>query len=157
MGLDMYLEARKSVSNWQVSDASDKTAFNTIIEAVGLSVEDIDPDFPVVGVELNVGYWRKANQIHRWFVDEVQDGEDDCRSYYVSREQLEDLFALCDEVSVIHSNAEELLPVASGMFFGSYEYDEWYFEQVEDTKKMLRKILDNPKLSGYDLYYRSSW
>ena len=25
-----------------------------------------------------VGYWRKANHIHSWFVDNVQDGVDDC-------------------------------------------------------------------------------
>lgn len=25
-----------------------------------------------------IGYWRKANHIHKWFVDCVQDGEDDC-------------------------------------------------------------------------------
>ena len=31
------------------------------------------------------GYWRKANQIHKWFVDNVQGGIDDCRPYPVSQ------------------------------------------------------------------------
>ena len=35
-----------------------------------------------------VGYWRKANQIHKWFVDNVQDGVDDCGEYKVTKEQL---------------------------------------------------------------------
>ncbi len=42
-----------------------------------------------------VGQWRKANAIHRWFVDRVQGGEDDCREAPVSREQLAELRALC--------------------------------------------------------------
>lgn len=46
----------------------------------------------------SVGYWRKANQIHKWFVDNIQDGNDDCKSYYVSKEDLERLLELCKEV-----------------------------------------------------------
>lgn len=46
----------------------------------------------------SVGYWRKANQIHKWFVDNVQDGNDDCKPYYVSTEDLEKLLNICKEV-----------------------------------------------------------
>lgn len=42
-----------------------------------------------------VGDWRKANAIHKWFVDNVQDGEDDCGYYEVDKEQLEDLLSIC--------------------------------------------------------------
>lgn len=44
------------------------------------------------------GYWRKANQIHNWFVENVQEGVDNCDIYAVSREQLEELSDLCMEV-----------------------------------------------------------
>jgi hypothetical protein len=44
----------------------------------------------------HVGYWRKANQIHKWFVDNVQDYEDDCGYYEVDREQLEQLLHICN-------------------------------------------------------------
>ena len=30
-------------------------------------------------IDEEVGYWRKANAIHKWFVDNVQDGNDDCK------------------------------------------------------------------------------
>ena len=47
----------------------------------------------------NVGYWRKANQIHNWFVENVQDGEDDCDYHHeVTRETLELLNATCEAV-----------------------------------------------------------
>lgn len=43
-----------------------------------------------------VGYWRKANEIHNWFVENVQDGEDDCDYHNeCTREILEDLLHTC--------------------------------------------------------------
>ena len=50
--------------------------------------------------------------------------------------------------------AEELLPTASGFFFGGTEYDEYYFEQVVETLEVLEKELE----SGADeFYYNASW
>ena len=46
-----------------------------------------------------VGYWRKANQIHNWFVGNVQAGEDDCGQYEVSFDQLRELRELCITVA----------------------------------------------------------
>ena len=40
------------------------------------------------------GYWRKANHIHQWFVENIQDGNDDCREYYVPRERLKELLEI---------------------------------------------------------------
>lgn len=45
-----------------------------------------------------VGYWRKSNQIHAWFVDTCQGGNDDCKEYDVSIEQLHQLRDLCFNV-----------------------------------------------------------
>jgi hypothetical protein len=42
--------------------------------------------------------WRKANAIHRWFVENVQDGNDNCGEYRVSAEQLRALLSLCSQV-----------------------------------------------------------
>lgn len=46
----------------------------------------------------DVGYWRKANAIHRWFVENVQDGVDDCDYYEVSKEKLEELLEICTTI-----------------------------------------------------------
>ena len=46
-----------------------------------------------------VGYWRKANQIHNWFIEHVQDGEDDCCYHNeVTKEVLEELLDTCEVV-----------------------------------------------------------
>lgn len=42
-----------------------------------------------------LGYWRKANQIHHWFVENVQNGIDECQASFVSKEQLHSLLDTC--------------------------------------------------------------
>lgn len=65
-----------------------------------------------------VGYWRKANQIHNWFVENVQDGEDDCDYHNeVTKEMLELLKATC--VAVI--KASELIV---GTLVSGYRYEK---------------------------------
>jgi len=105
-------------------------------------------------------YWRKANHIHKWFVENVQNGEDDCGTYPVSLDQLKDLRDLCEEVINKRDEASELLPTQAGFFFGTQDYDEYYFEDIIDTYNDLRKIIDNypsGTLFYVDYYYSSSW
>ena len=45
-----------------------------------------------------IASWRKANHIHKWFVDNIQDGIDNCGTYEVTKEQLEELLDICKEV-----------------------------------------------------------
>ncbi len=100
------------------------------------------------------GYWRKANAIHSWFVTNVQDGDDNCGTYYVSREQLAELLATVNDVLADHSKAPELLPTQSGFFFGSTDYDNFYFSDLEDTKNILTEALKDTEA---DYEYQSSW
>jgi hypothetical protein len=160
MGLDQYLEARKYVGGWSFRPIDEQNTYEDTLALLGLTKADLDPDAtPVAKVSVGVGYWRKANQVHAWFVQNVQNGEDDCGTYFVSREQLEELVDVCKNVKIDHSKAGELLPVGEGFFFGSYEYDEYYFGQIDNTIEMLEKILYNPKFAGddWDFQYHSSW
>lgn len=60
---------------------------------------DAEKSFPYSSISEEVAYWRKANAIHRWFVDNVQDGEDDCRFHReVTAEDLEDLYGRCENI-----------------------------------------------------------
>jgi hypothetical protein len=161
MGLDMYLEARRYVSGYSHSTDEEKELFNTITEAIGLQGMH---DERSATVSVNVAYWRKANQIHTWFVENVQDGVDDCGSYRVSREQLTELLSLCERVSELADieYAGEHLPTYKGSFFGSIEYGEYYFEQTAWTAERLAEILNGiPKtdsmMTTTDFYYQASW
>lgn len=159
MGLDMYLEARRFVSGYNHSGEEEKEKFRQIVDAVDMA--DVN-DERFATVSVNVAYWRKANAIHDWFVREVQNGEDDCKTYHVSREKLMELEELCRQVvrSGEPEVAAELLPTASGFFFGTTDYDEYYFEQIEWTAQRLAEILTklpDGGMRGVDFYYNSSW
>lgn len=138
MGLDMYLK---------------KYYKNEII----ISCEDAQDECGICnGCKSEEIYWRKANQIHGWFVENVQKGVDDCGKYEVSIEKLKELRELCVDVLLDHELANKLLPTRNGFFFGCDEYDEWYFEQIENTKEQLDKIIKNHK-KIYKYIYVSSW
>lgn len=69
---------------------------------------------------------------------------------------LQDLKDICKQILEDHSLAEELLPTREGFFFGSYEYDEDYFQDLEDTVKAIDEI-DLEDISDCDLFYNASW
>jgi len=121
----------------------------------------IKVDLPGVKVERiryiieEVGYWRKANAIHKWFVENVQNNVDDCKEYYVSKENLAMLLGLAKKVKADPKKANSLLPTTQGFFFGSMEYAEWYMEDIEKTIKILEDVL--AESDADDIYYRSSW
>lgn len=111
-----------------------------------------------------VAYWRKANAIHKWFVDNVQEGKDDCGEYLVSRDALITLREACVQVLYDKSThdgtlglAEKLLPTKSGFFFGGTDYDDWYYENAEFTIESINKILEDPDFDQLNVYYSSSW
>lgn len=148
MGLDMYLERHRYVKNWD-HDPEKKV--------VTLTVDgDTIPLTNVKYVVEELGYWRKANQIHNYFVEQCADGKDECQQIYVSDEQIQELYRRCEAVLSDHSLASTLLPTQSGFFFGGTEYDEYYFTDLEDTMKILLPILNEPNAEG-EIYYQASW
>jgi hypothetical protein len=157
MGLDQYLYASEYLSGGSWAKQEEQDAYAKVAEAIGSKDFEYD-EFPSITVSVKVGQWRKANQIHQWFVDNVQEGEDDCKKYYVSREQLQELNDVCMKVwkSKNKRIAEELLPTQVGFFYGSYEIDEWYWEQIEDTLIQLGRVLTTVP-EGWSLAYQSSW
>jgi hypothetical protein len=124
-------------------------------ETLGDDVKHLVKDSPSISIEMKVGQWRKANEIHQYFVDNCQGGEDDCRLSYVSRDKVTELLDLCKQVLADHSKAEELLPTQQGFFFGSTEYGEWYFSDLEDTVSILENCLSMG--DDWEFYYQSSW
>jgi hypothetical protein len=94
MGLDMFLN--KCYSKYRKDDGTFSTNWDDCkIDMYGRSNR--------VTFSEMVGYWRKANHIHKWFVDNVQDGKDDCHEYYVSIKKLHELRDTCfDILSKLH-------------------------------------------------------
>lgn len=156
MGLDMYLYAELYVDGEYRNDAGSITIKDS--ENALYRGELTVPVKEIVSVTLRVGYWSKANAIHKWFVDNVANGVDDCRPIYFNLGTLEELKKLCLEVLSAHEKAEELLPTGGGFFFGSTDYDETYYEDLMDTVKIIDHAISMAnKYKGLDFYYRASW
>lgn len=165
MGLDMYLYKKTYVKNWDHDDEKDH--YEITIKKGGKIYDEIKTNRITEIVE-EVAYWRKANHIHNWFVNNVQGGKDDCGEYYVTKDDITKLINICEEVlgSLEDSYdeetntykdtsvAERLLPRGDGFFFGSIMYDKWYADDLRDTIEQLQPLLEE---KTENFYYQSSW
>ena len=166
MGLDMHLHRKTYVKNWNHMRYEEK---HQVTVKLNKKKHPYIKKELICNVDEEIGYWRKANFIHRWFVDNVQNGVDDCKEYYVDIEQLQELYDLCVQVKKSPEMAAETLPTQSGFFFGDTAYDEYYLEDLEKTIKILKPILkldkelvvkseNGERVYDYpDYYYQSSW
>lgn len=150
----MYLSAKKYYCDAEWRPEENRKDFRELLKKSGIA-KYARTDLPSIHLDVTIGYWRKANAIHQWFVVNCQDGNDDCRSAYVSREKLTELKALCEKVVLQPAMAGEELPTQQGFFFGGTEYDEWYFSDIKDTIKIIDNCLQMP--IDWDFYYHSSW
>ena len=177
----MYAARRTYVKNWEHQGPEEQT----LISVKGGKGKLIDPK-RITYITEEIAYWRKANQIHSWFVENVQNGNDDCGTYDVTGAQLRDLVDLCklvlasshlvdgkiqngqklengEWVPVLQDGqkiegktvAETLLPTSSGFFFGSQDYDEYYYQDLKNTVEQLEPVLaEDP---DGEFTYHSSW
>lgn len=161
MGLDQYLTIREYVSETDYSDYDYKSETPPPKNPVYAQILSLtkysnlaDNTQGHIEVSIPVGKWRKANQIHNWFVTNVQNHIDECQEVWVSREKMAELLKTCQAVITSPKLAEELLPTRNGSFFGSTDYDEYYFEDIKHTVKILSAALQTDSDS---FYYSSSW
>lgn len=194
MGLDMFLwkmkkqkgktfdevmEIKRKLDNEEIKGVEKE---NLKMYMFHTKLENINYEYDSLFKE--VYYWRKANAIHQWFVDNIQNGNDDCEDYRVTQKDLQILIdtlkevynSLCNkemitkkvqdgsieyEIKVFKEEdleiAKQLLPTQEGFFFGGIEYDEYYFEQIKDTLNDLQIINECFDFENNYLIYGSSW
>jgi hypothetical protein len=183
MGLDMYLSKKTYVKQWSHNKPEEQ--FEVSVKKGGITFPDIKAE-RISYVTEEVAYWRKANQIHGWFVNNCEEVVADVK-YCVTRENLEELLETCKKVvEMLNSSTKttkkvvsgwssgeqtytdievydtedilEILPPTQGFFFGSDNIDEWYKQDIEDTIKVLEDELSVPKIGyGADYEYYASW
>lgn len=150
MGLDMYLKASKkmprAVATLIMKSAPDDFRYGN--DWVKIKTK-------IVTLVAEAAYWRKANAVHGWFVEEVQGGNDDCEYYAVTEEQLKALRDDCQAVLDGADPANHNLVPRRGFFFGSTNVDEGYKDDLRDTITMIDRTLKN--YSGWTYEYFSSW
>jgi hypothetical protein len=191
MGLDMYMYSAKKVKGLNAKDyeradnaVSDVKVQESFIPKVKESIkgkskqvfDELDSSVKVRGNYMSwysifneIGYWRKANAIHNFFVQECQNGVDECQLSIVKQSHLKDLLKRCkramslkdiylnDGIIKDGEGIETFLPTTSGFFFGGTEFNEWYFNDVEETIELITKVLKETDFKTQIIFYRSSW
>lgn len=151
MGLDMYLTAKKTMPR-AAAVMLHKAAPDDFAEWDNPWLKTTSQKVKAVA---EAAYWRKANAIHGWFVRNIQGGADDCGTYPVTAQQLEELRDACKAVLAGGGEEEHDLMPTSGFFFGPTDDKTWYTECLEHTVKQLDQVLED--YDGWALQYHSSW
>ncbi len=163
MGLDMYLyvsvpyDAKARPRDEFVSPE----LYAEICEEIGLSeIAQRPAFFRDDWMDVCVGYWRKANAVHAWFVDECQGGVDECQlSESIHVEKLAELGHLCRRA--VDAQDSDLLQPRSGFFFGSTDIDEYYWEDLAYTAELIERVIrgaiEGRRGRPFEFRYQSSW
>jgi hypothetical protein len=159
MGLDMYLAVDAEATKEQLRDEVERVGLLRRSEYYPEGYEALhdgdEPRFP------KVGYWRKANAIHGFIVREHAGGVDECQRINLSTDALRDLVERCERVLAAPDRQEtaerEGLTPTPGFFFGGYDFDEGYEQDLRDTIEQVNAVLDAPWRAPVQVFYRASW
>ena len=99
-----------------------------------------------------VAYFRKVNFLIPFF-----GYEENCSNIEIDKYQVEDLIEACKEVLANHDKASFLLPTQEGFFFGSTDYDDWYFDDVQNVKEKFEEVLADFDLDEAILIMHCWW
>jgi hypothetical protein len=159
MGLDMFLKKTKKTNH-------------TVEQLEELNnIYPLSPDNPSVKEFLplreyeylkdsysifhEVGYWRKFNALHNYFVTNIQGGVDECQTSEVTKKDLEKLLDVLK--SVLENKDSSLLEPVGGFFFGSTDVDDYYFECVNASIDTISNVIENTDWDNERVFYRASW
>lgn len=143
-----------------VFDAAGLTEFRTTESGGG----DLAYKDDMVCVAITCCYWRKANAIHAWFVENAQGGIDECQeSEPIDYELLAMLAKTCSSAADAYRagklhEAERLLQPQPGFFFGGTDLDEWWLAEADRTAEEIERLVNVAcRVGGVTFTYGSSW
>ena len=162
MGLDIYFYERHWLRPQQNKKGNlIKPSFTIPTEMYGKGRKRFEH---VSYIVCFVGYFRKANAIHKYMVDKAGYDDDveftNGRDLRILKSDILELKEICLELLGLQGKkfkekAKELLPTAEGFFWGSTEYNKWYREDLRNFVKMVNKLhLDDPDV---DVIYNADW
>lgn len=165
MGLDMYVNIRhkdtqsklEAYEAWEQKYSYEE--FQRLTEEQKEEYRNSEPEYDndMYGKELM--YWRKANQIHNWFVQNCQNGVDDCGRYAITVADLMKLKELCEKILTMTNVKQELRPTYPNGWLSEpvHEMQDVRFLTYEGMKFAEEHL---PRRSGfffgktdYDEYY----
>jgi hypothetical protein len=101
-----------------------------------------------------VGYFRKVNALVGWIESHVGSVEN-CEELLIQRTHLE---ILHDDLERLTSqNCTEVFPTCEGFFFGSQDYGDWYWKDVDEVKTWCSRILESFDFERRTLVFWAWW
>lgn len=132
----MYASRRLHVKQWQHQEPHER--YTVQVEYGGKPVKGIQSE-RISDIEEEVMYWRKANHIHAWFVDNVQGGFDDCRSYHIDWEKLSELLDVCQK-------AIKASKLVRGKIWAGKSYDKDHPNGIDQWAS--GKVIEDPSVAS---------
>ena len=86
-------------------------------------------------------YLRKVNFLVGFVEEKTQHYISNLRGIEFTKEMAEELKDRCERVLANHGLAQILLPTTKGCFFGNYEYNDIYFEEVKGVLDELNNTI----------------
>ena len=147
MGLDIYFFKRKQVEEEPTIETL-KTGLDDALFFI-TNRDDFNAEYieefvnrqkEKFGLDRKVGYLRKVNFIYRYFGNRIDTNTMECE---VTKEDLKDIIAKCKEVleKEDEETSKNLLPTCSGFFFGSTDYDSYYYDDVKEVLELSTNLL----------------
>lgn len=88
-----------------------------------------------------LAYFRKVNFLIPFFENYFNTKLENLKDLEITRESIEELKNRCEQVLNDHTLAKDLLPTQPGFFFGSTNYDEYYYKNVENVLEICKTLL----------------
>ena len=143
MGLDItFYKAKRSKDNEtkerleEIRKALAVEYLKSIDECNSKLINELEDEKEKINPWNEVAYFRKVNFLIPFF-----GYEENCSNIEIDKYQVEHLIEACKEVLANHDKASFLLPTQAGFFFGSTDYDDWYFDDVQNVKEKFEEIL----------------
>lgn len=130
----LYYEMKKYFEYEFELDALDKAK----------TIKDVEAWFKGINWEWfrkpKAAYFRKVNSIYAYFADRLED-----EMCVVNKSDILDIMAKAIKVLEAHDEetSKELLPTQGGFFFGSTDYDDWYYHDMITILNEFGKLLLN--------------
>jgi hypothetical protein len=99
-------------------------------------------------------YFRKVNFVYAFFSNEMVN-----ESCIVDKTRIGQLKDACEDVLAHKGNvryAQRVLPTQGGFFFGSTEYDDWYWHDVKDCLTKIKRLYKSME-EGEFVLWDFSW
>ena len=143
MGLDITFYKAKRLKDNETKERLEEIRkelaaeyLKSIDERNSKLIKELEDEKEKINPWNEVAYFRKVNFLIPFF-----GYEENCSNIEIDKYQVEDLIEACKEVLANHDKASFFLPTQAGFFFGSTDYDDWYFDDVQNVKEKFEEIL----------------